>query len=105
MMVKIIVLVFCFLIISPINSYPSQDCMPESLIIDGYRLYYGEDKVVDWVDICCTYDNNFIKIYEDMSPIQEVQCIDNCFYIFKKYSTWRLCNFYNLNKMYLDRIN
>jgi len=58
-----------------------------------YRLYFGDRKEVDWVDVKDIYDNKVERIiFEDLSPILKIiQFKDEYFLEIKKEkSIWRL---------------
>jgi len=40
--------------------------------VDGYRIYVGENKDIDWIDVCCLLDDNFELWFEERSPIIQV---------------------------------
>ena len=85
-----IILAFFFLISLFINNL-------FALSIDEkipYRLYIGEDKKFDWIDVCRTgfldMEGKFITEFEDLSPIQKIYEQAGNFWIIKEKSIWVL---------------
>lgn len=74
----------------------------QALEVEGYRVYIGPDRDVDWIDVCAVLDSSFDPIFEDKSPIDRVYRLMGDLYwngpveeytgywIFKKNSTWKL---------------
>jgi len=79
-----------------------------SLEVDGYRIFYGKDKTMDWVDVVNVRSSIDIEkvIFEDKSPIKMVfyDKYYNYLVIYKKHSVWRLYDIGNIWRMRLDLI-
>ena len=89
--------------------------MPELLnnIVDDkilYRIYIGEDKVLDWIDIKAIYSRKSLEpIFEDLSPIEEIWLLEDypenkfgkVFLIKKENSLWEYHHAYPIGRLIL----
>lgn len=48
----------------------------DSFEFEGYRVFIGPDKIVDWIDLCCKWENiggELKLVFADYSPIVLVE--------------------------------
>ena len=103
-MIKIVILI-CFFVLFSVNCFAYNKTPLE---VDGYRIYYGKNKKIDWIDVYTVRSKiNYDKvIFEDKSPIEEIYFNEYFDYwiIYKKNSVWRLYNLGDVWQMRLDLI-
>ena len=64
---------------------------------DGkYRVWIGPDEQVDWIDVCCRYNEQLQLEFADYTPIEAMEVSYQqglpTYRFRKKYSTWKLSN-------------
>ena len=90
MKLKLLLFIFSFCFLSNLFAFTVEDITVDKKI--PYRIYIGEDKKVDWIDIIGKYDlENNKFIFEDRSPIRIIE-VDryNVVLIKKDKSLWKL---------------
>ena len=92
MKISLIVILFLWFFINPCFALNVSDD-----INFPYRIYTGEDKNTDWVDVCSAgyiFNGEYIILFEDKSPIKKIYLDENMlgekfYWIVKEKSIWK----------------
>jgi len=108
-----ITLILCLCLMGCVTMPEKSNC-PRNIRIEGYKVFFGKDEA-DFVDIgWITTTTGSIYGVEglivetklvDSSYIYKYECTEECIYLWKEHSTWKLCDYYYPNEMVLRRIN